>query len=458
MLYVEYLSHLVEDLSAKFVGSFLERVEQIDRTDFLLKFSFEKSSALFISLNQRDPFVEIKKIDPKVKIDTPILRRITSALLGAKLTGVKILDEDSLIEFSIQKLDAFYSKHDYSLIVELFKNNSNMILVENGKIIDAFLHHSLDTNHPIIDGMIYETPKNSGFKRVFEDKDRLYIADYLASIQDRALREKYKPIITAIKKRIKALNKKLDNLNEDKAKANENLRYKDIADSYLSELATHHRGEESFDYEDKLIPLVVNFTPSQNLEMLYKKYKKAKTTLVGIDEYLEETKREIDKLSTYLGELDYFNEYDYIDLIENLPDLRLSTKVKRQNKKAVLSSSPYYIIQKGVKIGFGKNEKQNNELTFKIAKKDDFFFHIKDESGPHVVIFSSSPSDELKELAAEIAIALIGREDGEVVSTKVGTLKKGKFLGQALLLSYESYRIHKFKYDIKTILLNASRF
>ena len=118
----------------------------------------------------------------------------------------------------------------------------------------------------------------------------------------------------------------------------------------------------------------------------------------------------------------------------------------KQNHSKKVSSIKYGTVVVGnTKILYGKNASSNNELTFKVANKDDFYLHIKNYHGAHVIIKNSNPTNEEKLLAAEICLILSNKPAGEVMIASMKDVKKGQALGEANLLNYS------------TILLNNVR-
>ena len=99
----------------------------------------------------------------------------------------------------------------------------------------------------------------------------------------------------------------------------------------------------------------------------------------------------------------------------------------------------------GATIYFGKNAKQNENLTFKKANRDYTFVHIKDYHGSHVVIDQNKPSNEVLLTACEIALLLSGKDCGDVQVTLIKNVKKGTTPGQAILGSYQTYTINKIR-------------
>ncbi|HFR3192062.1 NFACT family protein [Streptococcus suis] len=152
------------------------------------------------------------------------------------------------------------------------------------------------------------------------------------------------------------------------------------------------------------IELDVALTPSQNAQRYFKKYQKLKEAVKHLTNLIEETKATIvylESVDTMLGQAS-LAEIDEIreELIETgYLKRRHREKIhKRQKPERYLATDGKTIIL------VGKNNLQNDELTFKMAKKGELWFHTKDIPGSHVVITDNlDPSDEVKTDAAELA-------------------------------------------------------
>lgn len=152
------------------------------------------------------------------------------------------------------------------------------------------------------------------------------------------------------------------------------------------------------------IELDVALTPSQNAQRYFKKYQKFKEAVKHLTNLIEETKATIvylESVDTMLGQAS-LAEIDEIreELIETgYLKRRHREKIhKRQKPERYLATDGKTIIL------VGKNNLQNDELTFKMAKKGELWFHAKDIPGSHVVITDNlDPSDEVKTDAAELA-------------------------------------------------------
>ncbi|HEM6250872.1 TPA: NFACT family protein [Streptococcus suis] len=152
------------------------------------------------------------------------------------------------------------------------------------------------------------------------------------------------------------------------------------------------------------IELDVALTPSQNAQRYFKKYQKLKEAVKHLTNLIEETKATIvylESVDTMLGQAS-LAEIDEIreELIETgYLKRRHREKIhKRQKPERYLATDGKTIIL------VGKNNLQNDELTFKMAKKGELWFHTKNIPGSHVVITDNlDPSDEVKTDAAELA-------------------------------------------------------
>ena len=127
-------------------------------------------------------------------------------------------------------------------------------------------------------------------------------------------------------------------------------------------------------------------------------------------------------------------------------------KLKPKNKKF----NPHFIkLKNGTKIGYGLTSYQNEELTFSLANKEDYYFHIKDYHGPHVIIFSNNPSDEEMLIAGEIACYFASISAGEVQYTQRKYIKKvPSQRGLALLNKYNTLVIKKIRPSTIALLKN----
>ena len=145
-------------------------------------------------------------------------------------------------------------------------------------------------------------------------------------------------------------------------------------------------------------------TPNQNAQKYFKRYQKLKEAVKYLTELIEETKATI----LYLESVETVLSQAGLDEIAEIREELIQTGFirRRQREKIQKRKKPEkYLASDGKTIILvGRNNLQNEELTFKIARKEELWFHAKDIPGSHVVISGNlNPSDEVKTDAAELA-------------------------------------------------------
>lgn len=153
------------------------------------------------------------------------------------------------------------------------------------------------------------------------------------------------------------------------------------------------------------IPLDKQKSPSENAQSYFQKYQKAKNSLAIVQQQIERTKEEIVYFDTLLQQLETAAPKDIEEIRDELMEqgyLRArATKQKKQKPRSI--ELERYVSSDGTEIFVGKNNKQNDYLTNKLAGKDDIWLHTKDIPGSHVVIRSKQPSEQTIFEAANLA-------------------------------------------------------
>ncbi|MCQ2539446.1 MAG: NFACT family protein [Acetatifactor sp.] len=184
-------------------------------------------------------------------------------------------------------------------------------------------------------------------------------------------------------------------------------------------------GAKSFDalnyYTNEMvtIPLDPTLTATENAKKYFDKYSKYKRTFEALSQLTEEVKAEIDHLESISAALDIaLHEEDLAEIKEELTE---SGYIRRKGggKKVKITSKPFhYLSGDGFHIYVGKNNYQNDELTFKFATGNDWWFHAKKMPGSHVVVKLGNATelpDRTFEEAAKLAAYYSKGRDQEKV-------------------------------------------
>ena len=159
-------------------------------------------------------------------------------------------------------------------------------------------------------------------------------------------------------------------------------------------------------YTNQPITIVLDkaLTPNQNAQRYFKRYQKLKEAVKYLTDLIEETKATILYLESVETVLNQAGLEEITEIREEL--IQTGFIRRRQREKIQKRKKPeQYLASDGKTIIYvGRNNLQNEELTFKMARKEELWFHAKDIPGSHVVISGNlDPSDEVKTDAAELA-------------------------------------------------------
>ena len=136
------------------------------------------------------------------------------------------------------------------------------------------------------------------------------------------------------------------------------------------------------------IPLDPTLTPQENAKKYFDKYSKLKRTADALEKLLQETDSEIRHLESIATSLDIaVSEDDLIQIKEELTEYGYIRRKYTTGKKVKITSKPFhYVSSDGFHMYVGKNNYQNEELSFKFASGNDWWFHAKGQPGSHVIV------------------------------------------------------------------------
>ncbi len=171
--------------------------------------------------------------------------------------------------------------------------------------------------------------------------------------------------------------------------------------------------------EELTIPLDPDLSAAENAKKYFDKYSKLKRTAEALDTYIEQSARELDLLKSIEAALNIAeSESDLNDIRRELSDHGFIKKHSGNKKDKSKKSKPlHFIDENGFDIYVGKNNYQNDELTFKFATGNDWWFHTKKIHGSHVIIKTNGKElpDSSYEYAAQLAAYYSSGRDSDKV-------------------------------------------
>lgn len=230
---------------------------------------------------------------------------------------------------------------------------------------------------------IFFSEVSKGIEYYYENKD-----------SSNRLRQKSQDLEKAIQNSLNKTQLKKQRLSEDllKAKDSEDLRlYGELLTAHLHEMKT---GADSVDLENYYrqeivtIPLDKRFSPAKNAQNYFKKYGKAKTSIKEKSLQLIEVEKDLNYLNTVQNFLESAESIEILDdirteLIESGFLKRKKVSKTSSKKKTIFLE---YTLSDGSKALVGRNNKENDLLTFQKSGPRDYWFHTKDIPGSHIVL------------------------------------------------------------------------
>ncbi len=252
---------------------------------------------------------------------------------------------------------------------------------------------------------LQETPQS--FSTLTDMLDKVYFA--------RAERERVKSQAIDLERWLTNEISKLENKTKKLQKEQETAQDLDTlklygelltANSYMLKKGDKEATVENYYEQGTMItiPLDPRKSPIDNAQRFFSRYSKAKTALIRIAEQLEKTKDDIEYFEMVKQQVYQASPIDIEEIRQELVELGFMRA--RRSKKKIKPKKPKpeaFVSSTGIPISVGKNNKQNDYLTFKLAARDEVWLHTKDIPGSHVVIHANDPDDQTVEEAAGLS-------------------------------------------------------
>lgn len=317
-------------------------------------------------------------------------------------------------------------------------------------------------NHDYLDFHVLDIEYLSADHEEFESSSEMLEEFYRKGSQDDRISQKANVLRKIVQRKLNRDQNKLVHLENELLESKDREIYKIYGD--LLSANAHHVGKgekeiivENF-YDPDLsritIPLDIKKSPWENTQYYYKLYSKMKNRHKLLEIQIPKIKVEIEYIRQLLDSMDHITEVNEIEEIrEEMTKVQLLKK--RKKKERIQSSKPlHYLTSSGKDVYVGKNNRQNDYLTLKLANKEDYFFHAKDISGSHVILRDNDLTEtDFKEAAFLAAIYSSGKKEKvlDVDFTKKKNVKKPKSAkpGMVYYEDYETLLVDLKEYSLR---------
>ncbi len=275
-------------------------------------------------------------------------------------------------------------------------------------------------------------------KKHYDNPGSLLDDYYYEQDNKNKINQRVASLIKSMNTKIDRDRKKVEKQRNELLNAEDREKYKIYGELLLANL---HKEPENhkltvinyYDPEQReiTIPLDPRMNVSQNSQRFFKKYNKLKKAEEELQKLIEASLNEIQYLENILYSIEACETIDDLDEIYNelMAEGIMKRKAKVKKTKEFKPEFMTYISSGKHEILVGKNNLQNDMLTFKIGKKDDYWFHAKNMPGSHVIIKTNGDEltdDEYVEAARIAAYYSKGKNSGsvEIDYTKKSNVKK----------------------------------
>jgi predicted ribosome quality control (RQC) complex YloA/Tae2 family protein len=487
-----FIHHLVKELNQEIANSRLEKIYQNDDSSFIFVF-YSRGIRKYLSLRISSSQFGINLTSNKITNDhhSQFLASLKKHLENAILDNISQYKSDRVIIFEFLTFDIFDGKKVKKIIFEVMGRHSNVMIISDDIIIDTYKKMFFDEGRQLLPQAKFEffpSDKLSfdsiDYTQIFSPKDLVNkylgispsLADYLFNHQiqiheikllptkdliknqsyvfdifDKQNDKKYYKSISEmfddkievkknhylsheqfILKQLAKYQKKHENLEKMLDDAIDNLKTIDIGHLIYQSGLDLNQKMSSIDINNVHIVLDPTLSLNQNAQNYFKKYQKAKRSIDHIKEQINQNSMLTDLFLEYKTYLSFQNQ-DSITELENELEVYGFKKAKKiaKPKKKIKKPNILKINDGDSVIYIGKNNIQNEYLTHELAKKEDYFFHVKDAPGAHVILDTKKLDEHILRLTAMLAAYFSSQKQSSSIPVdyiKVKHLKKIKGL------------------------------
>lgn len=367
------------------------------------KYILPKSDKLdFIDISDKGEFFRVLENNSKKLTSNSLTNVISRTFTGISKPSIQSFEYFLNITDEINKENAFKL---FNYIQNIIKRNLD-IKCTNYKENYALL-----------------VPKLSNFSYLESEVPDLqvnfFLDDYYTAKENETTFINYRnSILKLILNRLEKLKSKLENVNSKIAECKDAEKYRlygELITSNLYRIKDYNVPsitlENYYDNNNSIIiDLDESITPSANAKKFFKKYKKLKTAKDFVDLQKDSIVNDIKYFEDIVYKIEQCKNIFELDKIyDNIEKANIISHNKKNQKKDSISSpntsEPLKFEIDGFVVLVGKNSKQNDYLTTKIANKDDIWFHVKDFHGSHVILKTENktPTQETINKCASLA-------------------------------------------------------
>ncbi|MGI8788196.1 MAG: Rqc2 family fibronectin-binding protein [Pyrinomonadaceae bacterium] len=458
------------ELAAVLIGSRFGKIFTLARFRLAIDFRLPDSEYLFVSVEPSAPHVYLIKrrmrdLEKQSKNPTSFVMLLRKRLSGAVLNSIEKFTDERVLRFVLTARNDFGETENFALIIQLTGRSANLFLLDRKDFILDSLRETRGAGQetatryspPARDAETQRRGDTEIFSRgEFANLSAALDAHYLNREAENNFQSKANAARNKIKREIQKREKLIVKLNGDLEKHGDASEWKRFGDLLLANLATAQRagGKVSLIdfYVENAPTITIEIDENDSLtvaaERFFKKYTKARNAQTELSKRLADLETQIFDLNLQSEKIEEaIAEKDEDFLSEFTGEKPAPKTLKTKEKKTEnFKGARQYFSSEGFEILVGKAAKDNDFLTFRIAKSSDLWLHAADYPGSHVVVKNPNrkeiPPKTLLEAAQVAAFFSHARSQPKVAvhytSKKYVNKPKGAGAGLVSLASFKT--------------------
>ena len=422
------LEKICAELASVLIGQKFGKIFTLSRFRLAIDFRLHDATYLFIGIEPSAPSIylikrRLRDLEKLSKNEPPFVLFLRKRLANAVLQSIEKLANERIVRFAFLARNELGQTENYALVIQLTGRSANLFLLDKSDFILDTMRENFGEGQEIANKYAAPTSSKSQTKNEesFPKGDFATLSEAIdAHTQEiehaKIFQAKANAAQSKLKKEIAKREKLEKNLRKDLANHGDADSWKKLGDLLLANLATAKRdGDKIFvsDFFDENVPTIEieigkNLSITEAAEKFFKRYTKARNAKTEIEQRLTILESEISGLKHQKRRLDdAVTEKDEDVLAEFFDEKPEKSRTKTKEKATEnFKGARSYKSSDGFEILVGKGAKDNDFLTFRVAKSLDLWLHAADYPGSHVVVKNPNrqeiPTNTLRE-AAQIA-------------------------------------------------------
>ncbi|MBX3008185.1 MAG: DUF814 domain-containing protein [Melioribacteraceae bacterium] len=416
----KYLPAYLEGISI----AFGDRIIKLKTNRFIFYFNIQGNKSNFLLIDNNGEFVSFKKTEEDAKFK--FLEDLK------KLYFLNSIEENNELLINLSRNELLAEKLFVSKELKINGKGNNEILENIEKILQSPIHVYYDDTA----GKARMTP--SLFKTPAEITNSKYFGNYndaLTYFQSINYQRQSRTLIKDniekyIESEFSKLSSKINNLMARVNNGSKEHTYKLYAELLLNNLSSIKKGMKeitlsNYDGNEVKIPLDQKISPNQNFERYYEKSRDEKVNFQKSKELLHSAQKKYSDLASIK------KKFETVETIEQLNEIRKELKMENRQSETDPQKEKFnfrhFVIDDKYHLYVGKDGKNNDQLTTRFAKQNDYWFHARSVSGSHAVLRVENTKEiipkKILENAASVA-AFYSKSKTSKIAPVAYTLKK----------------------------------